>query len=568
MDTAAPDPVLSGQGVTSSLGNSAGRGTPSRGASLMARLVRPAAPPLWFGLVVATSFIVLETLAVYPLKRFAANGTLAVYLVGIVVVAIVWGFWLAAITSVISALTYDYFHTPPLYEITLFSLHKADDWVALTAFLVFALMASTLTDLARWRAAEANRCRREAEASRDRLTVLATQQEALRRVATLVAREVSPSEVFSAVAKEMARCLDAQDAFILRYEGDDAAIVVASHGEPGFDHLRVGERLTLEGDNVAATVLRTGRPARMDSYENAAGSLAARIRELGLRSRVGSPIVVGKGLWGTAVVGSSRPEPLPPDTEERTAEWAELAATAIANAATRAELIDSRARIVVAADDARRRLERDLHDGAQQRLIALGLKLRAAQAAVAPDQIDLETELSEAISDLLEVSHELQEISRGIHPAILSQGGLAPALDTLAIRSPVPVDLDLAINQPLSDLVEVAAYYVVAEALTNAAKHAHASQVTVSAKTHDHTLILSIDDDGIGGADSGKQGSGLIGLKDRVEVLGGQMHISSPPGSGTFLNVTIPLHSEKTLDSAAPESSSSGDNVGGAGIRG
>jgi signal transduction histidine kinase len=228
----------------------------------------------------------------------------------------------------------------------------------------------------------------------------------------------------------------------------------------------------------------------------------------------------------------------------------------------------SRARIVAAADAARRQVERDLHDGAQQRLIALGLKLRAAQAAVAADQIALKTELSEAISDLLEVSHELQEISRGIHPAILSQGGLAPALDTLAIRSPVPVDLDLAINQPLSDLVEVAAYYVVAEALTNAAKHAHASQVTVSAKTHDHTLILSIDDDGIGGADSGKQGSGLIGLKDRVEVLGGQMHISSPPGSGTFLNVTIPLHSEKTLDSAAPESSSSGDNVGGAGIRG
>ncbi len=206
----------------------------------------------------------------------------------------------------------------------------------------------------------------------------------------------------------------------------------------------------------------------------------------------------------------------------------------------------SRARIVAAADAARRQVERDLHDGAQQRLIVLGLRLRAAQAAVAPDQIDLETELSEAISDLLVVSNELQEISRGIHPAILSHGGLAPALDTLAIRSPVPVALDLAINQPLSDPVEVAAYYVVAEALTNAAKHAQASEVAVCAHTRGARLRVSVRDNGVGGAQLGK-GSGLTGLKDRLDTLGGTIRLVSPLGGGTSLDATIPLNVGSSL---------------------
>ena len=252
--------------------------------------------------------------------------------------------------------------------------------------------------------------------------------------------------------------------------------------------------------------------------------------------------MVGGDLWGLAVVGSSRAEPLPPDTEERIADFAELVATAIAATATRAELVASRARMVAAADDARRRLERDLHDGAQQRLIGLGLKLRAAEAAVLPEQSDLKSELSEAISELIGVSSELQEISRGIHPAILSQGGLAPALDTLALRSAVPVDLDVAINRPLSDPVEVAAYYAVAEALTNAAKHARASQVTVRAQTTVCAFHLSICDDGIGGADP-LRGSGLIGLRDRIEAIGGQLHFTSHPGSGTEIEIAVPLDS-------------------------
>jgi signal transduction histidine kinase len=392
--------------------------------------------------------------------------------------------------------------------------------------------------------------RSELQASRDslseladNLSVLARQQAALRRVATLVASGVSPSEVFSAVAEEMAECLNVGSAEVFRYEDAGAAIVVvASYGMPGVPHLEVGERLSTEGDNVSAMVLRTRQAARMDDWAEAAGSIAARVRELGLRSRVGAPIVVDEQVWGIAVAGTTEPEPLPPDTEERIAEFAELVATAIAAATTRAELIASRARIVAAADDARRRLERDIHDGAQQRIVSLGLRLRLAEESV-PSELDgLKDELAQAVSGLNGVFKELQEISRGIHPAILSTGGLSAAFKTLARRSAVPVTLDLAIDGRLPESVEVAAYYVVAEALTNAAKHANATEVNVRARVDEQCLSLYISDDGIGGADSGK-GSGLIGLKDRIEVLGGRMRVASPSGDGTTLDIAIPLDS-------------------------
>jgi signal transduction histidine kinase len=290
-------------------------------------------------------------------------------------------------------------------------------------------------------------------------------------------------------------------------------------------------------------VLRTGHTARTDSFENAAGSLAARLRELGLRSRVGAPVVVDDRVWGMAAVGSSRPDPLPSDTEERISDFADLVATALANAATRSELIASRARIVAAADDARRHLERDLHDGAQQRLVALGLQARMAETVASPEQTDLKKQLSDLASGLTGVSAELQEISRGIHPSILSEGGLGPALKSLGRRSAVPVSFDLAISRRLAGPVEIAAYYVVAEALTNAAKHAHASQVNVRAETNDATLRLSIHDNGIGGADS-RKGTGLIGLKDRVEAVCGQLRVMSPLGSGTSLDIVIPLDND------------------------
>jgi signal transduction histidine kinase len=379
-------------------------------------------------------------------------------------------------------------------------------------------------------------------ASGDMLAVLAEQQKALRRVATLVACGFSPEEVFSSVAEEMALCLHAEDAEVLRYEPDSTATVVGCCAELGEQYFFVGERISLDGDGVAARVLHTLRTSRMDGYKNAApGSLAGRIRDLGLRSQVGAPIIVDGRVWGVALVGSSRPEPLPADTEERISDFAELVATAILNAATRAELIASRARIVAAADSARRRLERDLHDGAQQRLVSLALELRSAEASV-PHGLDdsFRQQLSGITSGLTDLTNDVQEISRGIHPAILSHGGLGPALNVLAKRSAVPVTLDVAIDRRMAEPVELAGYYVVAEALTNAAKHADASEVSVRAETRDCSLHISIRDDGIGGANFGK-GSGLIGLKDRVEALSGQMQLASHPGSGTSIDIRIPL---------------------------
>jgi PAS domain S-box-containing protein len=381
----------------------------------------------------------------------------------------------------------------------------------------------------------------ERRRAQDELGVLAQQQSALRRVATLVARGVEPSEVFSAVATELARCLGTHYSALWRYQPDGVVTLLAARDDdPGLKKMPVGSEFSLEGESVSAMVLRTGRAARMDSFESAPGSIAARVRDVGLRVAVGAPIEVGGRVWGAAVVGSYRPEPLPHDTEARVGDFADLVATAIANAQAHAELTASRARIVAAGDEARRRFERDLHDGAQQRLISLGFQLRTAEASVPPGLHSLKKQMSDIVDGLVGVSEEVREISRGIHPAILSKGGLGPALKTLARRSAVRVELSLSVDRRLPESAEVAAYYVVAEALTNTAKHARASQVDLCVEADDANLHLSIEDDGIGGAAVG-QGSGLTGLMDRVEALGGRMEISSHPGNGTALRVNIPL---------------------------
>jgi len=303
--------------------------------------------------------------------------------------------------------------------------------------------------------------------------------------------------------------------------------------------------MPLEGETVLMKVLRTGRAVRTDFPENASGPVAALVRRLGVTSTVGTPIVVEGRLWGGMSVSSRHPELLPTDTESRIANFAELVAMAIANAESRAELMASRARIVAAADETRRRIERDLHDGIQQRLVSLGLELRAAQATV-PAQLDeLEGALSHAAEGLTSVLDELREISHGLHPAILSEGGLEPALRALRRRSAIPVELDLHPKRPLPGRVEVAAYYVVSEALTNAAKHARASVVNVELDTHDAILQLAIRDDGIGGADP-DQGSGLVGLSDRIEALGGTLQVTSPAGNGTTLLIEVPLEGQQT----------------------
>jgi signal transduction histidine kinase len=502
-------------------------------------LVRPTAPPLAFGIAVAATFIAVETLLVYLFEKIFPVMTFGVvFLLGVLVVSAGWGFGLAVSTTLVSALVYAFVHLDTdgsIFPIT------TQDSVAIIIFVPIALLANVLVGQARLRAAEANRRREEAEESRDELRVLADQQAALRRIATLVARAVAPSEVFSAVTEELARCLGVTHATLVRYEADGSAVLLASHDDRGSQKkIPIGRRFSFDGESVPAMVFRMGRAARRDSHEDSPTPDIQYLHELGLRSGVGVPIIVGGRLWGAANVGSSRHEPLPPNTEARVGDFADLVATAIANADARAELTASRARIVAASDAARRRFERDLHDGAQQRLVSLGLQLRTAEASLPPEWHVLREQLSDVVVGLTGVSEDLQEISRGIHPAILSRGGLGPALKTLARRSAVPVVLHLCTDRRLTDSVEVAAYYVAAEALTNAAKYARASEVRVSLHARESNLCLSIADDGVGGADS-HNGSGLIGLIDRVEALGGHLRISSVVGSGTSLVATIPI---------------------------
>ena len=302
----------------------------------------------------------------------------------------------------------------------------------------------------------------------------------------------------------------------------------------------VGGRLPLGGDNVTTLVFRTGQAARTD-YADVSGVIGdVATRDWGLRSSVGVPIRVEDRLWGAVMVALTGEELLPADAEERLAGFTELAATAVANAEAQAELTASRARIVAAADQARRRIEQDLHDGAQQPLVALKLRLRVARAAVPPELGELGAELDRAAAVAAGALNELREIAHGLHPAVLAKGGLRFALNALARRSPVPVDLRVRVGGRLPEPVEVSAYYIVAEALTNAAKHARASAVAVEAEVVGDLLRVAVSDDGVGGADLAG-GSGLAGLKDRVEALGGRIVLHSPHGAGTSLRAELPL---------------------------
>ncbi len=285
---------------------------------------------------------------------------------------------------------------------------------------------------------------------------------------------------------------------------------------------------------------QTARSARVESYEGARGVIAELARAAGVRVAVGAPIIVDGRLWGVVSAGWSWEQSPPADAEQRMAQFSQLLDTAIANADSRAELIASRARLVAASDEARRRFERDLHDGVQQRLVSLALELHGAEAIAPRENEGLSAQLADVRAGLAGALDDLRELSRGIHPAILSEGGLVPALRALARRSAVPVELNLSVDQRLADHVEVGAYYVVSEALTNAAKHAQATTAEVTARVEDGKLQLTIDDDGVGGADPAG-GSGLTGLADRVAALGGTIAIASPPGRGTSLRVELPV---------------------------
>src|SRR5712691_1378385 len=365
---------------------------------------------------------------------------------------------------------------------------------------------------------------------------LADTQAALRRLATLVARGEPPEAVFAAATSEALRYFGGGTARMIRYEPDGTATLLANEGTTRLP-VRVGERW--EGyspTGLTATVLRTGRAARVDDYRDIPGG-EPYLRE-GLRCAVAMPIHVNGRLWGAIAVGSGQ-GPLPPDTEQRMTEFTDLVGTAVANAQNRAELMTSRARIVAASDEARRRIERDLHDGAQQRLVALALRLRMA-AEPSTERGEPRAEMADAAAELMGVIDDLREVSRGIHPAILSKAGLRPALRALGRRSAVPVELDVRVDGRLPEPVEVGAYYVVSEMLANAEKHARASVVEVSAEASDGRLRVRVRDDGIGGADP-VRGSGLLGLKDRIEALGGTFSVHSPVGRGTTVTCELPV---------------------------
>jgi signal transduction histidine kinase len=373
--------------------------------------------------------------------------------------------------------------------------------------------------------------------ARFELRGFAEEQAALRRVATLVARVAPPAQVLAAVAEEAGRLLGARRAIMSRY-GPEGAVVVASSSNTGAA-VPVGTLWSIGGHNVNTLVFQTGRAARIDDYADASGAGAEDARGIGIRAGMGVPVSVEGRLWGCMFVASTR-GPLPAGTEARLAGFTELAATAIANAEAQAALAASRARVVATADATRRRIERNLHDGAQQHLVTLALDLRAMQAEAPPGTGVQVQQLDRIAAGLDDVLDELREIARGLHPAILAHGGLQPALKALARRSAVHVTLDIQVERRLPKPVETAAYYTVSEALTNTAKHARATAADIQVAERDGVLHVRVRDDGRGGADV-SHGSGLIGLEDRAEALGGHLHLHSPPGAGTTLQITLPL---------------------------
>ena len=376
------------------------------------------------------------------------------------------------------------------------------------------------------------------EESRDELRLIAEEQAALRRVATLVAQAVPTSEVFDAVTREVGLLCDADLARMERFMADRSVTGLAAWRRSGQEELAVGSRFALEGQSIAGQVYETGRPARVDSYVGASGPIAHEAQTLGIRSSVGCPIVVAGHAWGVIAASRTRETPFPPDTELRIGQFTELIALAIANADSRAALAASRARVVAAADETRRRIERDLHDGAQQSLVHTVITLKLARRALG-DQTGPAVELlGDALEHAERANTELRDLAHGILPATLSRG-LSAAIETLVSRVRLPVSVDVTAERVAPDL-EATAYFIVAEALTNTIKHARASRATVTAAVENGMLRVEVRDDGVGGARADGR-SGLLGLSDRVGAMNGELRVDSPPGAGTTVTVRLPL---------------------------
>jgi PAS domain S-box-containing protein len=369
---------------------------------------------------------------------------------------------------------------------------------------------------------------------------LGAEQAALRRVATLVAGNAAPEQVFQTVTEEVCRLLGLRTAVLHRFENAGTSTIVGKFGEPT-GRFELGSVVELE-TGAALEVLRTGAPARSD-YTDLAGPGAVELRGLGFRGSVGVPITVAGVTWGALVVALRDEEVLPLETERRLQAFAELVGLAVASADARDELAASRLRIIEASDTERRRLERNLHDGAQQRLVALMVGLRLAQAELKTRPVEAGRLLESLTEELAEALTELRELAQGLHPAVLTDRGLGAALDVLGARTPLPVSLEVRLPERLPEPVETAAYYSASEALANVVKHSHATRASVLVERLDGLVTVEIADDGVGGADPDR-GSGLRGLRDRVDTLGGVLRVESPPGRGTLVRVELPVRSK------------------------
>jgi signal transduction histidine kinase len=484
-----------------------------------ARALRPIDRPVGWGVAIGVVLVAAETATMLLLKRIdSQNAFEVVFLFGILVVAVGWNVRLAAATALLSTVPYVFFHDQNDGSIAL----------AVLVFLALSFMIIVVADHARRRAAECEQRRRHA-------TRLADQQTALRRVATLVATTTDVRRIHRAVVDEAAGLLGDESALI-RFGPDGTPAVLAESARGRAAAVTAVQAVALGTDGLCARILASRSVIHLDT-----AAVAVRFPQWGAHTAVGVPVVVGDRLHAALVAGVARPQAAADDPEDVLLGLADLVATAVANADTRAELQRSRARVVAAADQARRGFERDLHDGAQQRIVALGMALREAEAVVPAGHHDLSARLGGLVEDLSAIHETLRELSHGIHPAVLSRGGLGPALRSLARASPLPVAHRIDIDGRLDQSVEVAAYYVIAEAMTNAAKHAAADSLEIAVRVVDDELLVAVADDGIGGAGIGA-GSGLTGLTDRVEALAGRLTVHSPPGAGTTITVRIPLH--------------------------
>jgi signal transduction histidine kinase len=369
---------------------------------------------------------------------------------------------------------------------------------------------------------------------------LLEEQAALRRVATLAAADPDAQRLFDRVVEELGHLLDVESTDMVRFDGERSATVVATWSATWEDWFPVGVSIPVDGETVTGMIHRSCLPERVDDYTHVKGELAARLREAGIMSVVGAPITVAGRLWGAVMASSSKAGSFPVDTEHRLADFAELVTAALANVDAREQLAASRARIVEAGYEERRRLGRDLHDGAQQELVGAAMSLRLAQDKLDGDPAEARELVGAALDQVRAGIGDLRELAAGIHPSVLTDRGLPTALNALATRAPMPVEVGDVPPRRLPPSVETTAYFVVAEALTNAAKHADCGLVEIGVRVEDGSAVVEVRDDGAGGAEL-DGGSGLRGLSDRVSAFGGGLEVESPAGGGTTVRARIAL---------------------------